>query len=190
MIKINIKKQNIITNSATFSTQEEVDAWLASCEAKESFGKPEHTIELTPRSVIYHEEIPAVIENEVEISPAIPAWIETIEATYETIPSEYSVEIVDITEETNEKIRLETQIAKGNRSKMVCDRALDLIRGYNSQLSDVQILTMMESFRTLNELLINGWSTKATDYVFNIVPDEVLITTQMKNDVLSVLGGN
>jgi FAD/FMN-containing dehydrogenase len=79
MIKINIKKQDIITNSATFLTQEEADTWLAECIANESFGKPEHTIEVTPRSVD---------ENGV-----------VTEATYELIPSEYTVEVVDVTAE-------------------------------------------------------------------------------------------
>jgi hypothetical protein len=79
MIKINIKKQNVITNSASFNAQEEADAWLASCEANESFGKPEHTVEVSPRS----------IDEQGVIT----------EATYQIIPSEYSVTIEDITAE-------------------------------------------------------------------------------------------
>lgn len=79
MIKIHIKKQDVITNSATFASQEEADTWLASCEANESFGKPEHQIQLTPE----------VVAEDGTITPA----------TFQTVESEYVVEILDITQQ-------------------------------------------------------------------------------------------
>lgn len=70
---------------------------------EENWGKPEHQVELSPRQVINHEEVPAVIENGVEVSPAIPAYDEVIEATFETVPSEYLLEIVDVTAEVEQQ---------------------------------------------------------------------------------------
>lgn len=95
MIKINIKKQNILTNSATFSTQTEADSWLAECIANESFGKAEHTVEISPASTVFH---PATEFAE--------AYEEVIEVVYEVVASEYTVEQFDITNELNlQKIR-------------------------------------------------------------------------------------
>jgi len=79
MIKINILKNGIVTNSASFKTIEEKDEWLKDCIDKETFGKPEHQRELTPR---IHNEDGTVTE-----------------ATYETVPSEYVIEEIDITQE-------------------------------------------------------------------------------------------
>lgn len=79
MIQINIKKQNVLTNSASFPTQEEATAWLQREESNESFGKPEHQIQLTPE----------VVAEDGTITPA----------TFQTVESEYVVEILDITQQ-------------------------------------------------------------------------------------------
>lgn len=82
MIKINIKKQNVITNSAQFETQAEADSWLNEQIANESFGKAQHQKEVTPK----------IINGDGTTTPA----------TYVTVPSEYTVEQVDVTNEVNQ----------------------------------------------------------------------------------------
>lgn len=79
MIKINIRKQDVLTNSAIFDSLELANTWLAECESNATFGRPEHTVEVSPR----------IINEDGTI----------IEAVYEVVPSEYVVEIVDITVE-------------------------------------------------------------------------------------------
>jgi hypothetical protein len=135
MIKINIKKQDIITNSATFPSQEEADTWLASCEANESFGKPEHTIEITPRSVD---------ENGV-----------VTEATYETIPSEYLVEILDVTAQVEqEKVNQAAKLFLNNSDYKVLrhlrQKALNLL----TTLSDSDFLLLEQERQSKADSII------------------------------------
>jgi hypothetical protein len=81
MKQINIIRNNVITNSAQFETEVELNNWLQYHTSIESFGKPEHTIQ-------------------VEISPEVVDENGTViaEAQYEdqVVPSEFSVEIIDI----------------------------------------------------------------------------------------------
>jgi hypothetical protein len=98
MIQISIIKESQVTNSGSFPSQEEAQAWLASHEGMGTFGQKRQVISHPAISTESQVEIsPAVIdENGVEISPAqfemqvteIPAREEIIEG--------YVVEIVDI----------------------------------------------------------------------------------------------
>lgn len=116
--KISIIKQGIITNQATFPTIEEANSWFEKEEANQSFGKPAHIVTtdkiVTPAkdrvTKIVKKEIPQepkfdeagnpiktkpIYENvEVVVSEYVPAVYEVIE-----VPSEYTVEIIDMTEE-------------------------------------------------------------------------------------------
>jgi hypothetical protein len=177
-----------------FDTQELAEQYVSEVSSKGNWG--------SPQQVINHPEIPEIPAVAItpavfdvqgnEISPmilgsdAVPA----IPASQEIIPG-FTVQYSDITVELEEKERVDLQVAKGERSKNICDRALSLIRGYNgTNLTDEQIMEMMTSFSTLNELLRNGWVAKALEIVTAIVPDEVLVSSQMKEDVLNILNGN
>lgn len=99
MIKISIKKQDQITNQASFPSQEEAQAWLAHHEGMKSFGEPAQTI-----------------QQQIELSPAVIAEDGSVlqEAVTEMqevhIPGSYEVEIVDITSQLEqEKANAEAQ---------------------------------------------------------------------------------
>lgn len=104
MIKYTVKRNGVIISEYTSDFADET-------YYEENWGKPEHTIELTPLQTIYHEAIPAVLDEEgEELEPAVEAYTEVIEATFEVVPSEYLVEIEDITEQVNlEAINQEAQ---------------------------------------------------------------------------------
>ena len=70
MIKISVLKNNVVTNSATFETQQEADEWLAGEISNNSFGLPER-----------------------------PELNELGEPTGNTLPAEYTIEPVDISAE-------------------------------------------------------------------------------------------
>lgn len=128
MKKVTIKNRasQVITNQAQFEDQEQVDSWIAQCESVEALGKPEHTVELTPMQTIYHETtLPVLDEEGEELEPAVEAYTEVIEATFEVVPSEYLVEIEDITEQVNqEAINREAEEFLNNSDWMVL-RSLD-----------------------------------------------------------------
>ena len=84
MIQVKIIRDSVVTNSASFPTMEEAQAWLSSHEGMGTFGQKKETVE---RQVLI---FPAVIDSEgLEISPA-QYEIQQVEV------SGYTVEIVDI----------------------------------------------------------------------------------------------
>lgn len=85
MIQVSIKKQEQISNQASFPTREEALAWLAHHEGIKSFGQPKQ-----------------IVQQQVELSPAVLAEDGSVlqEAQVETqeveLAGEYEVIIEDI----------------------------------------------------------------------------------------------
>jgi hypothetical protein len=99
MIQVSIKKQEQITNQASFQSMEEAQAWLSHHEGMKSFGQPkqiiQQQIELSP---------PVLDEEGIELSPAVTEMKEV------ELAGEYEVEIIDISAEfAQEKINAEAQ---------------------------------------------------------------------------------
>lgn len=116
MFRISIYRNEKLTNQASFSTREELDAWLEFHQSQKTFGEPEKTIK-----VLVSEEVPELREiQSVLVTPEVrdPETDEVItEAVYEdqevitqeyapavyrdeVIPAEYTIEITDVTAET------------------------------------------------------------------------------------------
>ena len=89
-LKIKNKKSKQQTHGGEFSTVEEYQEWINSCEAVEAWGKPE-----TTETILVSEAIPEVRDDEGNIVQ------EAVEAVYETVitPAEYEIEVEDITQE-------------------------------------------------------------------------------------------
>lgn len=89
-LKIKNKKSKQQTHGGEFSTVQEYQAWIKSCEAVEAWGKPE-----TTETILVSEAIPEVLDEEGNVTQ------EAVEAVYETkvIPAEYEIEIEDITQQ-------------------------------------------------------------------------------------------
>ena len=88
MIQISIKKQDQITNQASFPTMEEAQAWLSHHEGMKSFGQPKQIVQQQV------ELSPAVLDEEGnELSPAVMEMQEV------HIPGSYEVEVLDISAE-------------------------------------------------------------------------------------------
>ena len=97
MLKYTVKRNGIIISEYTSDFADET-------YYEENWGKPEHKVEVTPLQTIYHEAIPSVLDEEgEELEPAVEAYTEVIEATFEVVPSEYLVEIEDITAQVNQE---------------------------------------------------------------------------------------
>jgi hypothetical protein len=111
MLKLIITMKDGAKVDRNFSTQEELDQYKKEIHDGCNWGKPEHQHELTPRQVIHHDEVPAKFDEVLGTSsPKIDAYDEVIEATFQTIPSEYTIEQVDITQEVEaERVKKETK---------------------------------------------------------------------------------
>lgn len=92
MIKIQIKKQDVVTNSAVFPSMEEAQAWLAKHEGMKSFGQPKQ-----------------IVQQQIELSPAVIAEDGSViqesvtEMQEVEIAGEYEVEIIDISAELEQQ---------------------------------------------------------------------------------------
>lgn len=92
-MRIKILKDNIVTNTAIFSTQEEVDSWLDYHRSMNSFGQERQVI-VTPEVVIQHEAVPATEESlEIEAYEEIIPESTTIIEGFTVICDDESMEI-------------------------------------------------------------------------------------------------
>lgn len=80
-------------------------------------------------------------------------------------------------------------IEQGQITRMRCDKALSLITGYNQdrELTSEQITSMQTTFAPILSALMVGRPNSAAALVEAVEPDGVLVTEQMKADILSVL---
>lgn len=86
--------------------------------------------------------------------------------------------------------RKEDLIALGKKSREACDKALDLIAGYNlsNTLTDEQITQMTTTFSPIvMALSVHKRPNLAKSLISAITPDGAIVTEQMKADLLEVL---
>jgi hypothetical protein len=81
------------------------------------------------------------------------------------------------------------RIAQGRADRVKCEMALDLVAGYNRErsLTIEQITQMQSTFAQAEALLRANRPDFAAQVISAIEPDGVIITQEMKDDVLSVL---
>lgn len=99
MFKVNIIKNNTVTNSAMFETTELATQWLQNESLNGSFGKTLR--EVKQLSQVNLEGVTEVyLENNEDISKSISQRVETTldkEVVFHTLPADFTSEIVDIT---------------------------------------------------------------------------------------------
>ena len=145
MIQASIKKQDQITNQASFPTMEEAQAWLSKHEGMKTFGEPAQTI-----------------QQQVEISPAVIAEDGSVlqEAVTEMqevhIPGSYQVEILDITSQLEQEAINAQSMAllaecDWKRQRHISQKAL----GIATSLSDEEYLTMEAACQAAREAIVN-----------------------------------
>ena len=118
-LKIINKKSKQQTHGGEFSTVQEYQSWINSCEAVEAWGKPEST-----ETILVSEAIPEVKDEEGNvIQEAVPAVYET-----RVIPAEYEIEVEDITQQValekakQEEKRLAKEKRKADRKAIDVDK--------------------------------------------------------------------
>jgi len=92
MFKVEITKNNIVTNKAEFLTELEAQAWLAAESANGSFGKIQREVK---------EISEGILENNEDIAQSMSIRdqydLEGNIIKYHTLPAEFTSAIVDIT---------------------------------------------------------------------------------------------
>lgn len=89
----------------------------------------------------------------------------------------------------SETLRKKTLSELGAKSRLACQNCLDLIAGFNLQraLTAEQITSMQASFGNIQMALMTSRPTTAKALITALIPDEIIITTEMKDTILSEL---
>jgi hypothetical protein len=105
----------------------------------------------------------------------------TISQLYDLIPS--------VEAEQAAQAQKQARIASGAADRAKCQNALDLIAGYNRErtLSFEQITQLQQTFAQAESLLRASRPDFAKQVITALVPDGILVTQEMKQDVLSLL---
>jgi hypothetical protein len=197
MKRLDIYKSGILTNQLSYETDELLEQGFEYHKSIGSFGGNGYSYQS-----LVSEEVPAQYEEQevldengqsfdppqfetVEVSPAVPAVYEEI-----VVPADYTFTITDITEELAlEKIK-QDRIEAGEKARKACQAVLDLVSGYNldRELTIEQITQMQQTFSTAEAALRAGRPTFAKSFITAIEADEVLVTQEMKDLCLSILG--
>lgn len=184
MKRISIIKNNKVTNLAEFETEKELSEWLDKEKLNKSFGENERELLDTPMNPV-SEELKAIANSSEIVTDS-----EGNKHTSYKIPAEYSISIEDITVEVEARERVERLKSLGRASSKACEDALDLISGYNTtrQLTAEQITQMQESFAPIVTLLsVVKRAGSAHVAISQVVADGVIVTQEMKDDLLTIL---
>lgn len=167
VINVNSQEQ---THGASFDTVEEAQSWIDSqiSNVPCAWGKLEHQVE-----VLDEEGLP--------LDPP----------QFETIPCEFEVQILDNTVEVEKSNLIADKIAKGKAARVACDNVLNLISGFNQEreLTQPQIMQMISTFANADTALTKGMPKTAKAAIEAIVPDQTLVTQEMKDLCLELLAG-
>lgn len=112
---------------------------------------------------------------------------------FENIPQPTVTELADLAQtfrETREtQARIKRLLEKGRVTDDACNTAFQLIQGYNvdRELTSAQKTEMESLFAPALQIIAAKRPGMLKAYISSIVPDGVLVTEQMKSDVLEVL---
>lgn len=182
MKKISIIKNNQITNQAEFFNDELLNEWLNREILNLSFGYPERDLVDTPTNPV-SEELKAIAISTEQVT------IDGVEYTSYKIPSEFSYTIEDITAEVEKQNRIQAKLAIGQITDKACNDAFMYIQGANveRELTSEQKTQMVSLFAPALQAIQVKRPGQLKAYINSITPDEVLITTEMKEDLLEIL---
>ena len=125
MKKVNIIKDNVVVQFVKFEDEVQMQEWIDMLAVNHPWGKPAHTITTDVILVEAKERVTKIVKKEIPQEPKFdeagnPIKVkpiyenvevvvsEYVPAVYETIdvPSEYTVEIIDMTEELAKEAKL------------------------------------------------------------------------------------
>ena len=116
-----------------------------------------------------------VLENEIQYSEYL-------------LPSDYTIEILDITEQFEKDKLIEQMIAKGKNLKACCEDVLAFITGYNEarELTSENVTAMQITFSNIFSMLISNRANTAKILINLVEVDETIVTQDMKDNCLSI----
>lgn len=182
MKKISIIKDGKITNQAQFKNDFDLNKWLDNEIKNNSFGFQERIITDYPIGSI-DPELKAKATEVIEINIDDRIYYQY------RIPSDFSVEIKDITEEIEKQDRINKKIALGELTDNACNTVFKYIQGANVErkLTSEQKTQMTTLFAPALQAIQVKRPAVLKNYIQSITPDGILLTDEIKADILEIL---
>jgi hypothetical protein len=153
MFKVEIKKDNVITNQASFSSEGEAQVWLDQESAKLSFGKIQREVREIEK-VDSEGIITIALDNNEDISKSVSSRTETLvgvggvgyEVRLHTLPADFISAIIDITaevlaqKESSDALRY-LEMTDYKVLRHIREKALNV----STTLSEIDYLTLEQS---------------------------------------------
>lgn len=180
MIRTIVKDQltDEILYSGDFATQQQLDAW-----SSVRFPQAERRMEKSQAQDLHGEDYATYLLEEV-----LEEFNEE-EVTIAVLKPLAKIETEDVSAEYTANAAKEARKQAGKAARLKCNDALDIIAGWNleRELTAEQINTMSSTFAPVLQALQALRPTTAAALIDAIEPDDVLVTQEMKEEILSVL---
>lgn len=171
MKRLKIIKNAQIVQFCDFSNDEAMNSFIEVLNLGDSgWGKPEHTIVV--EDAVYDED-GVLLQEEVT----------------QLVPAEFTIEIEDITEQIQAENIKKQKLEAGKRAREACTRCLDIIAGHNleQELSAAQITEMQTTFAPIQSALMTSRPSTAKALISQLIPDNILVSQELKDLVLAEL---
>lgn len=157
-------KNSVVTNEASFSTEEELQAFISKHEEQGNF-------------LLSDKTVVTKILGQADVVTVVPAT--------------HTFTVEDISAELEAEATKEAKIAAGKAAREACLSVLDYIAGCNldKELSIEQITSMQQTFASVDAALKAGRPTFARNFIEAIVPDGYILTEEEKSQCLLLLTG-
>jgi hypothetical protein len=148
MIKIQVTKNGVVTNSAQFETQVECDAWVAENAAVKSFGKPERWV--------HEKDLTALGEDKTLALEFVESGEpESLEKVYK-FAAEYTITQSDVTVEVEQEKKIETRLQKQAVGATVIAIATEINDAKNYTQTQLNDLLADQGLVTIERLAWSG----------------------------------
>ena len=106
-------------------------------------------------------------------------------------PSSYDLIVTDVTAQEFINERINALVVSGSCDELTCKKCLNLIGGMNKErnLATAQIQDMASTFASIDFCLDKSMPKSAKALIDAMVPDEVIVTSELKSLLLEILKG-
>lgn len=174
MYKVNIKRNNVLTNVGQFESLEEANAWLLECKNNRSFGKPAG----------YYSEF-ELTKEEKKTATEIKESTEFIPYKQYLIPDQFQIETMDITEETNRQKKVQKGINRQSKGMQILACVFAINEAKDLSLEEFNNFLNDQKLQRIERLLING-SLKTAKILIESL-DEKYFSLSEKQSILNEL---
>lgn len=170
MFRVEIKKDNKVTNRADFESVEQAEAWIAGHKIRETFGKQAG-------------EYSDIILNEEERASATSERIDEFNNKFLTIPDQYAYEINDVSVETAFALTLFAR----SKKRLFGENLIDEIAAINDSkgLTHDQVDAFMSDPIIIN-LKEHLWAGNIDTFIYKLENSDVsaYFTSEEKSGII------